>query len=438
LRRLRYPIKFYLITSLCVALLAGLSAQSLAKRRIGRRETALLAAVLAVFAGVWALSAPGGSIFRTILERAPASYAPLADAFRASVRGDAFVGLLSVLAVGLLLRWRPVPGDAGYVLGFLALFSALVWGLPLFVSGPSEELARVPSLARLVVGPGRLYSSDSPAPRMRSLEPEYPRKLPRFAKYARLQIEHLFPATGAPFGVKYLFEMDPDGSYGYYNRVASEASRASPPAPRDRLLRLYGGRWVLAREGEEYPLFRAQTGLSIGSERLVLFEDPNPLPELRWAGRVHRRRSLSATLDLVRSEAFEPASDIALPGRNDEDPSAPGSAALVRDPVVGAGFASAEVDADGSGYLIFSRTFFPAWKARVDGSPSTVLVANGRDLAVAVPAGRHRVQIEYDRGPFRRGVALQASAVLLAFLVTARTRGPSAPTDSDRYRAGSR
>ena len=442
LRRLRYPIKFYLLTSLCVALLAGLSVQSLAKRRIGRREMALLAAVLVVFAGVWALAAPGGAIFRAILERAPETYAPVADALRATIRSDAFVGLLSVLLAGLLLRWRPGPGKAGYPLGFLALFSALIWGLPLFVAAPSGELARAPSLARLVVGEGRLYSSNTPAPRMHELEPEYPLRLPRMAKYARVQIEHLFPATGSAFGVKYLFEMDPDGSYGYYNRIAGEAAQASSPIERDRLLRLYGARFVLAREGQPNPLFRAQTGLSIGSERLVLFEDPDPLPELRWAGRVHRRRSLSATLDLVRSEAFEPGSAVALPGGTDADPSGPGSAARIGDAVVGAGSARAEVEADGDGYLVFSRTFFPAWKARVDGSPAPVLVANGRDLAVAVPAGRHRVEIEYDRGPFRLGVALQAAALSSAAVLTARTRArrrdPGAPGAAGKYPAGSR
>jgi hypothetical protein len=42
-----------------------------------------------------------------------------------------------------------------------------------------------------------------------------------------------------------------------------------------------------------------------------------------------------------------------------------------------------------------------------------VLVANARDLAVAVPAGDHHVEFEYDRTPFLRGVILQATAFLL-------------------------
>ncbi len=319
--------------------------------------------------------------------------------------------------VALLLRVRKAEADIGYVFGVLTLFAALLWGLPLFVTGASEELSRPPALARLVAGEARLYSPDPPAPSLRSLEPEYPRKLPKVSKVARLQIEHLFPATGSPFGVASLFETDPDGSYGFYNRVASEAAAVSPPIERDRLLRLFGARFALSPEGKDYPLFRARTGLSIGEERLMLFEDPHPLPPLRWAGRVHRSRSLSGTLDRVRSEAFEPESDVALPGAKDESPAGPGSSARFASVATQPSSAVAEVEADGDGYVLFSRTFFPAWKARVDGLPAPVLVANGRDLAVAVPAGSHRVEIAYDRRPFRWGVGIQAAALLAAVAV---------------------
>jgi hypothetical protein len=441
LRRLRYPIKFYLLTSLCVALLAGLAAQSLGGRRPGRREGLLLGAALGFFAVAWTSAGPGGPVARWAARGTGSDSLPFAEAFRSILRGDALVGMLSVLAIGLVLRWRPVSGGSGYPFGLLALLSALFWGLPLFVSAPSEELARVPVLAHRLRGPGRLYTPYSPKLQFRSLEPDYPRRLPRMGTAAKALVEHLTPATGAPFGVNYLFETDPDGSYGYYNRVAEEAVAASGPAERDRLLRVFGARWVLAPEGESYPLFRPSTGLSIGPERLVLFESPDPLAELRWAGRAHRRKSLSGTLELLRSDTFEPATDIALPGRDDTDPSGPGAVAEVREPVVRAGSARARVEAAGPGYLIFSRTFFPAWKARVDGAEAPVLVANGRDLAVAVPAGSHGIEIVYDRRPFRVGVAVQAIALLGALVVTVSARlrppDPGAPADARRYPAGS-
>jgi hypothetical protein len=179
---------------------------------------------------------------------------------------------------------------------------------------------------------------------------------------------------------------------------------------------------VLAREGEEHPRLRPVTGLEIAGQRIVLFENDRPLPELRWAGRVWRRTALSGTLELVRSERFDPHRDVALPGRRDEDASDLFVRARLESPSSEADRAAATIEAEGSGYLVFSRTFFPAWQARVDGIRAPTLVANAREIAVPVPGGRHRVELAYDRGPFRRGVAVEAAALVLAAVAAARTR----------------
>ena len=81
--------------------------------------------------------------------------------------------------------------------------------------------------------------------------------------------------------------------------------------------------------------------------------------------------------------------------------------------------AVAEVEAAASGHLLFSRTFFPSWKANVDGVPAKILLANGRELAIAVAPGRHRVEIFWDPRPFRVGAALQVVALLVALAVAA-------------------
>jgi len=100
-----------------------------------------------------------------------------------------------------------------------------------------------------------------------------------------------------------------------------------------------------------------------------------------------------------------------LPGASDRDGSA-GSKARLQPESLAPARATALVEAEGPGYAIFSRTYFPAWKARVDGQDARVLVANARELAVAVPAGSHRVEFEWDGAPFRLGVTCQALALV--------------------------
>ncbi len=424
LRKLRYPIKFYLLTTLCAALLAGLAAEVLGRRRTGRRESAALVAILAVFAAGWWAASPGGPLDRWARPLAESTSEPgkFLEVFRGLVRGDALIGALAVLAVALLLRRAPL-GEPGWALGFLALLSSFSWGLPLFVSAPARALARPPALLHRIQGPGRLYVSPGlPRFDLEALKAETAGGLPRTSRVARIVVEQLVPLTAAPFGVRYLFENDPDGSYGFFNRVVNEAADASTPAERDRLLALYGARWVLAQDSEAHPLFQPRTGLEIAGRRLVLLENPKPVAELRWAGRAWRRAALSGTIDLVRSDRFDPHGDVALPGRRDEDPAVAPAAATLEAERIGADRASATVTAEGAGHLLFARTFFSVWRARVDGQPAPIAVANARDLAVAVPAGTHRVEFEYDRSPFRLGVALQAVALAFAVVAARATR----------------
>ena len=438
LRKLRYPIKFYLLTTLCAALLAGLAAEVLARKRHetgagtrpARREAAAAAVLLLLLAAAWIVAGPGGALDRWAapdvakLTESPGAFLA---AFRSAVRGDVLVGAAAILAA--LLALGRGGREPGYLLGVLTLLSALVFGLPLFVNAREKELARPPALAARLEGPGRIYVSRVlPAFEMSALPVETPGTLPRSSKTARVILEELVAQTGSEWGARYLFDNDPDGSYGFYNRIANEAADASTPEERDRLLRAYGARWALAAEGEEHPLFRPITGIAVAGRRLVLYEQERPLPELRWAGRVWRRSSLSGTLELVRSDRFDPETDVAFPGPRDEDPRAASPTATVAVERVGADSAAATVEAAAPGHLIFSRTFFPAWKARVDGQPAAVSVANARELAVAVPDGRHRVEIGYDRGPFRRGVALQAAAFLAALVAALVFRARAAST----------
>jgi hypothetical protein len=421
LRRLRYPIKFYLVTTLCVALLAGFGIDALRKRRAGRLEAALLAGTFALFAAAFFAAGRNGLLDRLVrphLAGLGAGADSLLPAIRHVFRGDALFGAAAtlLLAVVLFLR-RPERGRA-HALGLAALLLALPWGLPLFVSADQKDLSRPPALLPVMKGPGRLYVSprlsELPAFASGETHPELP---PTYAKLSRVQVEELIPATGAAFGIRYLFDEDPDGSYGWVNRIAGEVLTASSPEEQARLLSAFGARWVLAGAGAALPGYRAVTGFSVAGRRLELHEATRPIPEIRWASRELRRASLSGSLELVRSDLFRPSSDVVLPGA----PGAAGAAAPARVMVrtLASDRAIADVDAAAAGHLLFSRTFFPSWKAVVDGAPAKVLLANGRDLAIAVPSGRHRVEISWNPTPFRSAVGLQLVALLLALAIPA-------------------
>ncbi|MCA1580920.1 MAG: hypothetical protein LC796_05890 [Acidobacteria bacterium] len=395
------------------------------RRDFWRRPTVVL-----VYAAAFALSSRGGWLDARLSGRLPGGL-PLEDmlaAFRGSVRGDAVFGAAAVILFALIFFARR-PARPGFALALLCTALALPWALPLFVSASAKDVGRRPELLGAIRGGGRLYASPGiPQPDFAAL----PRRagLPRFEPYARALAQELIPSTAQAFGLAYVFDRDPDGSYGWFNRLADEAARASQPPERSRLLRVYGARWALAGEGEDFPLFHPVTGVVVTGRHLVLHEADAPLPELRWASRALRRPSLSAALELVRSEAFHPDTEVVLPGPAGPDPPAATGSAALSAADVSADRAAGTVDASGAGHLLFSRTYFAAWRARVDGAPVRVLVANARDLAVAIPAGRHTFEIAWNREPFHRGVFAQGAALLLACAIGIATRKGGPPRES--------
>lgn len=54
------------------------------------------------------------------------------------------------------------------------------------------------------------------------------------------------------------------------------------------------------------------------------------------------------------------------------------------------------VQLDKPAYLILNDTYYPGWRARIDGQAAEILRANALVRAVAVPAGAHRVEFAYE------------------------------------------
>jgi hypothetical protein len=71
-----------------------------------------------------------------------------------------------------------------------------------------------------------------------------------------------------------------------------------------------------------------------------------------------------------------------------------------------------------AGYVVFNETFWPGWRAWVDGKPAPILRAYGLFMAVAVEAGGHQVDLRYEPAAFRLGlfIAILTLAALSAGL----------------------
>jgi hypothetical protein len=81
-----------------------------------------------------------------------------------------------------------------------------------------------------------------------------------------------------------------------------------------------------------------------------------------------------------------------------------------------------EADLSGPGLLVLGDTYYPGWKALVDGRETKILKANYVMRAVELPQGRHRVEFYYSPASFRIGAAVSLTALLIAGYLLIRSR----------------
>ncbi len=139
-------------------------------------------------------------------------------------------------------------------------------------------------------------------------------------------------------------------------------------------------------------------------------------PRSYLACRVTVAPSRQAARDAALTSSFDPGNDVAL----EQPASASCSSGRVSRRVVSSDAVEFDVEADGAGYLVARDSWARGWRATVDGRPAPLLRANGRHRAVAIPAGRHQVQLSYHPPGLGLGLGSSALGALLAGLVLAR------------------
>lgn len=99
----------------------------------------------------------------------------------------------------------------------------------------------------------------------------------------------------------------------------------------------------------------------------------------------------------------------------DANPAVCSGVDAVRPAELGAERAMIEVEMACNGLLVYSSAYLPGWEARVDDRPATLIEAYGKLMAVAVPAGPHKVTFRYAPASVTWGTRLSVAGLLLLF-----------------------
>jgi hypothetical protein len=400
---LRYPSKFLLLTAFCLACLAGIGTEALARRERLPRSLVIpgivLAAGLAGGAAV-ALLAPGmaSRALHGFLRVSGTAGGPRdAVALWGIAAGCLHGAVMAVLTLGigaLLVRRpsaRPRPVLLLAALVAVDLYAANAGLNPTVEPTWYRAKPRFLATVREIEPQGRIYRFPRPAGFAVRIREGAAAASTGFL-WDRLSLRN---ATGLQYDLRFAWDRNNER----LNPVASgRIARDLPDLPLDRqvaLWRLGSTRFVVAYAPLEHPGLRLVDAVrGESSHPLLLYEVLETLPRARlvgaWSG----------------GPAGGPPADAGDPL---PDESIAGTAAILEE---SEGFLRVRARAAADGFLVLSDTFFPGWTAAVDGRPAGIAPAYGLFRAVPVPAGDHEVTLRYRPLSFRAGLLLSAAGLL--------------------------
>ena len=276
----------------------------------------------------------------------------------------------SAAAVSTLLLRRHAPA-----LGPVALAIALplaLGHLPLLRAVLDRPFASPPRLTG-----GRVYERIHDADAHPPGAPVQPEAATR--EIFRRVAPELWAVSGGLSGVGYAFDRDPDGSYSDDDRAVRKQLDDVSWEERADPLRRSGVRYVVTDDALAAPYREAAVLSERHQVRLYALDDPAP----------------TVRMDGGRILSFEE-----------------GPARL-----------TASVDAETDGTLVWSRSYFRAWRASVDGRPVAPGLADGHLVGIPVSAGAHHVEVRWSRGPLFAGVGLWVVGVMAALFLRRGTAG---------------
>ncbi|HEU0316467.1 MAG TPA: YfhO family protein, partial [Solirubrobacteraceae bacterium] len=417
-----------ILASLSLAVLAGFGLERLvgADRR-QQRVMLGLAGLVACVPLVWlvghgsALRAfPRFSDFIPLLWSGSSSLAETAAAAgtRWLVLALAALGVLRLLVGGR--RSRPAPRVALGLAVALAAADLLTvnQGYNPAITGAQAQPAATPSIVTAAAGQGSGRTAGFSEYLIPNVGSRYGLRDPR---------GHGLPALG-----RYLALWTRLGGKGF------QATRVDPRDPRStQLLDDFGVTTVLTTVTGGTV---ATTGLRLLARRSdgSVYRNPNALPRAFFAS---SWRALPTERDALGAvAAIRPAHLLTAPvieGVAPPSAKPAGGGGAVRFTDDGGDRVSLAVDAPRAGYLVLLDSYYPGWRATVDGRDATIHPANAAFRAVAVPAGRHAVVFSYlPRTVVAGGVlsGLAWIAILGLVLVPRLGRRPVSPRRPRRPR----
>jgi membrane protein YfhO len=211
-----------------------------------------------------------------------------------------------------------------------------------------------------------------------------------------------------------------------FETASLEGKRFVPGPPFLKILSMFNVRYLLSPytvESQSLEQLPSPAGV-------FLYRNPQAMPRAFMVSGRRLARDPAEAKAILLSDGFDPRREAILYSLSSPPPSGRPPRAEVQLRRYRTNEVLLHVSSDEEGLLVLSDTWYPGWRASVDGVEKTILKANICQRAVAISAGKHEVRFVFEPPTVRLGLAVTiVSLVLAAFLLGASRKSwnPSAP-----------
>jgi hypothetical protein len=437
----RYPSKCFLLAALAVSILAALGIDTLSEQSESRpRRRNILAigsagivlgAILAAAAITWWIRPePLLQWLRSQVEPQQAAAKVFGEILGQLLRSLLSSGAFLILGGGLILvsglRNRSIPVSGLWLALLLGELIPANLRLAPMMSGADVDF--VPDIDRFVLAKGSREPFRVVAPNW--LPPIQNRLRAPNRSLAWVTLFYKMTSQtmgGIPRGVQYSL----DGSIDLLNTADSEdlyrRCLLLPEGSRVKLMEKLNSPIVLSIGAISHPDLLPLASFDTRSDyRLYAYWLKDSSPRAYFAPRVFSVPSHQNALDFLLQPDLSLHEAVILEGASPSDdkaPIVPGKARVLEYHSSGV---SCETETSVAGYLVLLDSYYPGWRAYVDGREVEIRRANFAFRAVPVPAGRHQIEFVYKPRSFYVGLTITLLSAVFGLLSLLMARGEGA------------
>jgi hypothetical protein len=248
-----------------------------------------------------------------------------------------------------------------------------------------------------------------------NLHPSYfvIQRQPTFQEVYSILFANLLPNAGTVYGFDYMQDINALATESYirFLRFANSVD----PEKRFRLLGALNVQYVTSFHPLDYPGITLQHHFP--QYPSWLYKIDRPVPRAYIVDRATAETDSNKILEKLSGKHFDPSREVllnvplSLLGRRDFS----GETKILT-------YANQRVviqtSSNDSAVLVLADSYYPGWRAYVDGKEATILKANLFFRAIALPAGKHRVEFRYQPRSFAVGLAVSITTLLVLVAIS--------------------